>query len=253
MFKTDFSKGAKMNISVTLLGCGSGLAPASWRTDNLPRPYRLYYIKGGTAFYQLGTKEYPMKKDHFYLFPSSLPFFSRQEPEDRLDHVYYDFIMTPPIISQEPVVCSLEEHPLFPSFLSIMQQTILDSLQQPTPEKKDIAAAVLEAFLTLFCSVKPAAGSFDSDILSSIAYIETHYSEPITVSDMAAGLFLNTDYFIRKFKNTVGITPYVYLTRLRLSIAVRLLKNGMSLQDTAAATGFQYTSSLCHAMKKNGL
>lgn len=240
-----------MKINVTLLGCGNHLAPLHWRTDGLPRPYRLYYVKGGRAFYQIGTEEYPLKKDHFYLFPSSLPFFSRQDPQDRLDHVFYDFIMAPAVVSSYPVSCALEEHPLFASFLPLMLQTIRDYRDIGTAEKKDIAAAVLEAFLTLFCSVKPAARSFDCDIRTSIEYIETHFHQPITVGDMAANLFLNEDYFIRKFKKVVGMTPYAYLSRLRLSIAAQLIQNGMSLGDAAATAGYQYPSSLSHALKKH--
>ena len=47
------------------------------------------------------------------------------------------------------------------------------------------------------------------------------------------------------------MTPYAYLSGLRLSIAAQLTQNGMSLGDAAATTGYQYPSPLSHALKKH--
>lgn len=239
-----------MKISTSLFSCGVCVAPENWAIHSVPRPYRLYYIRNGSAYFRRGKEEFPLKKNHFYLFPSSLPFLVRQDPDDRLDHMYYDFLMSPPIVSPEPICCSIDDDPLFPAFLSIMESTALSHMNTKTQDSKDTAGSVLDAFLSLMCTYMPVKEMLDSDIMSSVEYIESHYNEPITVSDIAAHLFLNEDYFIQKFKKSIGMTPYAYLSTLRLRIANSLISDGMSISDAATAVGYKYPSSLSHALKK---
>ncbi len=192
-----------------------------------------------------------LKHNHFYLFPSTLPFIIRQDPNDRLDHLFYNFIMTPSAVSASFICASADEHPLFRSFLHIMESTASDFKASPIQQNKDIAAKVLEAFLTLFLSLYPVSQVQSTDITDSVQYIEKNYMTDLTVREIAQHLFLNEDYFIRKFKKAFGITPHVYLSRLRLSVAKELVSSGSSLQDAANMTGFKYASSLSHALKKS--
>ncbi len=239
-----------MKISVSLFTCGVCLAPEKWKTDVIPTPYRLYYIKGGSAYFRLGGEEFKLKKGYFYLFPSSLPFIIRQDSNDRLNHLYYNFVMTPSVVSSVPVSVNVCDNELFSQYLEIMEKTVTKFMTGRTNENKDIACSVLEAFLTLFLSEKPVKRINDGDILKSIEYMETNYMYNITVREMAAQLFLNEDYFIRKFKKSIGMTPYAYLSKLRISIANELISSGMPLSEVAESTGFKYTSSLCHALGK---
>lgn len=240
-----------MKVKVSyLLSFGVGLAPHNWKISHVPRPYRLYFVKGGSAFFRLGDIEFPLKKNHFYLFPSSLPFLIRQNHDDRLDHLFYDFLMSPPMVASAPISCSLDEHPLFTPLLNLMQESVCEYTHQKNEALKDTIIAALETFLTFFFSVKSFPSVFDSTILKSVEYIESHYREPITVQELAANVYLNEDYFIRKFKKSMGMTPYAYLSKLRLSIAGSLIASGHTLAQAAAETGFQNPSSLCHAMKK---
>lgn len=240
-----------MKINVTSLhACGMCLAPYDWNTQSVPRPYRLYFIKDGSAFFHLGDEEFPLKKDHFYLFPSSLPFLIRQDSDNRLDHLFYDFIMSPPMVAPEPICCGLHEHPLFAPLLTVMQESVCDFAYNKNAAVKDTMIAALEAFLTLLFSVKPFPSAFDSTILKSVEYIESHYREPITIQELAANVYLNEDYFIRKFKKSMGMTPYAYLSRLRRSIAAELISGGTPLAQAASEVGFLHPSSLCHSLKK---
>lgn len=240
-----------MKISTTLLSFGVQFAPENWMTQGVPRPYRLYYIKGGTAYFRIEKDEFPLLKDHFYLFPSSLPFLIRQDPNDRLDHIYFDFIMSPPIVASKPIACSISDNLLLPKYLELMETSAKQYMGKKNSTTNDIMSSLLEAFMSFFCTINLVKKSLDNDILKSVAYIESHYSEDIIIKDLASSLFLNEDYFIRKFKKNMGMTPYSYLSKLRLSIASGLIAQGMSLTEAAASTGYQYPSSLCHALKKN--
>lgn len=249
--KSTYWEVGVVKISTKLLVCGMCKAPEKWNTTILPTPYRLYYIKGGSAFFRLGNEEFKLEKNHFYLFPSSLPFIIRQDPSDRLDHLYYNFIMSPTLVSSEPICANINDHCLFPQFLKIMEESVTTYKTTLSREDKDIACGILEAFLTLLTSIKPIVKVQNSDVSKSIAYMEANYMKEITIGEIAEKLFLSEDYFIRKFKKAMGMTPYSYLLRLRLSVANELKKGGMSLSKVAEATGFKYASSLSHALNKN--
>ena len=239
-----------MKIALSLFNYGQGIAPVDWNTKDIPTPYRLYYIKGGSAFLRIDNEEFKLKKDHFYFFPSSFPFFIRQDPKDRLNHIFYDFIMQPSMISSKPVCCSNDAHPLFEHFINIMEYTTKNYKITYSQEAKDISTKVLESFLSVFFSFNKINLTKGNEILKCIEYMETNYQQNITIKDIANSLFISEDHLIRKFKKNMGMTPYSYLSRLRLNIARDLIKSVMTLNDTAEAVGFKSASSLCHALKK---
>lgn len=75
--------------------------------------------------------------------------------------------------------------------------------------------------------------------------------EEFTIEEMASMFYLNVDYFIRKFKKEIGITPYAYLLKLRKSIASAMVAGGATLKEASEAVGYKYSSSLCNALKNN--
>lgn len=241
-----------MNVSIMALSvCGNCVAPQKWITYVHRHSYRLYFVRGGKVYFRVGDKEIKLQKNCFYLFPSSLPFLVRQDPDDRLDHLYYNFIMSPPLIASEPIVCSLDEHPLLPSFLLLMENSVEYYQSHHEKAYKNTAKSILEAFLSFLFTIKPFPTTIDRDILTSVKYIESHYPENLTMRDLAAQACLDENYFIRKFRKTLGVTPYSYLLNLRLGIAAEMRDLGATSSEAALAVGFQHTSSYHRALKRH--
>lgn len=70
-------------------------------------------------------------------------------------------------------------------------------------------------------------------------YIRAHYREKLTISELAARFFMSENYLILTFRRQYGITPYKYITKLRLEKAVELLKNTTrSEEEIAFSLGF---------------
>ena len=78
--------------------------------------------------------------------------------------------MAPSVVSTEPICLSIDSHPLFSVFLPVMEATAHAFYTYRTSDCRDTAAAILEAFLSLFCTVMPPSQTIDSSILSSIEY-----------------------------------------------------------------------------------
>ncbi|MCF0229808.1 MAG: helix-turn-helix transcriptional regulator [Parasporobacterium sp.] len=72
-----------------------------------------------------------------------------------------------------------------------------------------------------------------------VSFIHRHYSEKITVEDIAAAASISSREAARCFKKVRGKTPVDYLTEYRLSIARNLLSDTAdSITDIAMKTGF---------------
>lgn len=84
----------------------------------------------------------------------------------------------------------------------------------------------------------------------AMTYINEHFTEEISVPDLAAKAGLSHYYFIRAFKKETGFTPHEYLLNTRIATAQYLLKNTrLTIKDICYQTGFSCESIFCTAFK----
>jgi transcriptional regulator of acetoin/glycerol metabolism len=70
-------------------------------------------------------------------------------------------------------------------------------------------------------------------------YVEVHLGESIDLSMLAGVAGLSVHHFARQFKQSVGVTPHVYLTQKRVERAQEMLaQTDISLAEIAFAVGF---------------
>ena len=67
---------------------------------------------------------------------------------------------------------------------------------------------------------------------------------------LAAAAGLSPYYFIRVFRQAVGLTPHAYLVQLRVETAKRLLDRGQPVVEAALAAGFADQSHLTRHFKR---
>jgi AraC family transcriptional regulator len=77
----------------------------------------------------------------------------------------------------------------------------------------------------------------------AIDYIESHLTEPLTLSDMAASTGLTRMHFAAQFRAATGLRPHEYLLRRRIERAQQLLlETRFPVVEIALSTGFQTQS-----------
>jgi AraC family transcriptional regulator len=70
-------------------------------------------------------------------------------------------------------------------------------------------------------------------------YIEAHFGANIGLTDIATELGMSPHYFAELFKNTTGMPPHRYVTKLRIERAKRMLASDEhSIRDIAESLGF---------------
>lgn len=84
-----------------------------------------------------------------------------------------------------------------------------------------------------------------------LRFIEEHFSEDLTLSDLSASANISRSECSRCFKMSMDTTPYKYLTEYRLSKAAQLLaKTNEPVGNIAAAVGFHQISHFGKCFKE---
>ena len=119
------------------------------------------------------------------------------------------------------------------------------------------AGAMLVAFL---CGLQKtyqqsAAGRQEagcSAVSIGIEFMKQHYSEPLTVQQIAEHCCLSVSHFHKLFLRTAHATPNSYLTQLRLAAAKNeLLTTSASVSEIAARCGFSSQAYFCDCFRKH--
>ena len=86
-----------------------------------------------------------------------------------------------------------------------------------------------------------------------MSYISDHYSENITITEMAEMVGLHPVYFGKLFKQNTGLTFKEYVNRIRINNAEMMLSSGdFTVTETAERCGFSdifYFSNLFKSLK----
>lgn len=82
------------------------------------------------------------------------------------------------------------------------------------------------------------------------SYIEKHFSENISLSELSAYTGFSKYYFIRLFTREKGISPYSYIESVKMVEAKKLLKTEISIIDVAYQLGFSSQSHFTNFFKK---
>lgn len=88
-------------------------------------------------------------------------------------------------------------------------------------------------------NIEKSTKAFSLQIIKALSFIQTHYSEPITLDEIAAVSGLSRYYFIKQFQHQLNMTPMQYLTKIRIQKATELLRStSSSVTDIAAQVGY---------------
>lgn len=89
------------------------------------------------------------------------------------------------------------------------------------------------------------------DILKAMDYIAGHYTEKITLSDIADEVHLSPSYFGYIFKKITGVTPWDYVNSKRVLNAIALFNEGKTgILDIALSCGFNNLTNFNNIFKK---
>ncbi len=93
----------------------------------------------------------------------------------------------------------------------------------------------------------PAAGR----VMEAQQYIDSHFTQELTVSALAARFFVSPCHLTHSFKEQVGYSPKQYIRLLRLSYAKELLEStDLPVNEIAARSGFGDLNNFIRAYRQ---
>ncbi len=157
-------------------------------------------------------------------------------------------------------------HPEDKTFLRLSR--LADSITSEASSCQAGQYAMLKSYLTQMLLIlyreyaAPESSSgrylFDADGKKYVAeqvmeYMEQHYSEKLSLDQVAQTMYLSPFYLSRLFKNETGDTPMNYLIRVRMRRAGELLRSQRhtSIQDVARCVGYEDAYHFSKAFKKH--
>lgn len=119
-----------------------------------------------------------------------------------------------------------------------LRYLLLSEAQRPDPALADLAHYACRMVRSL-------------TVPRSIAYLQTHYTEAVSVEQLAALEGYTPAYYGEWFKARTGMTPKQYLHQLRLQRAKALLQEtDLSLAEIALSVGYEHHASLTRLFKQ---
>lgn len=88
-------------------------------------------------------------------------------------------------------------------------------------------------------------------ILEILQYLNTHYSEDISLSDVADRFYHSKYHVCHLFREQVGITMHDYLALRRIHLVNDLIRRGDPVTDACFASGFKNYSNFFRLYKKH--
>ncbi|MEK0315561.1 AraC family transcriptional regulator [Cohnella sp. 56] len=214
--------------------------------------YKIHFVHRGTGVVQAGGRTYKLSAGQAFLsFPDKVIFYASDAEEpwtyswigfrgDRVADVLARTRLTP-------------EAPVFPMDMRLMPN-LYELLREAgdRPVNRDLRlTSLLIDVLTSMVELLPASADAgaalsvsprkqDAYVHRSLDFLHCHFSEPVTVAQLAAALGLDRKYLSVIFKAATGMPPQQYLLHYRMERAGELLKKGQyTVGEVARSVGYR--------------
>ena len=197
---------------------------------------RIWCVTEGSGFVRTKTGDFDLKAGRAYYIPQSSLVETRCEKY--MEQYYVDFLPYTKFLPLENYFSFRAESDDFDIILGLIKK-LTGIYRSQSPEAIFERTSIMNAILSLFIDKPKISAEKSPEILKSITMINDGIKGNISVSDVAASLGYNANYFSRLFKAHIGVSPQKYAIEKRLSVAKHLLlTTNMPVSDVAAETGY---------------
>lgn len=231
--------------------------------------YQVIFLLQGKIQYQVGEKQYEVSKGGMILLNSL-----EEHTLKVLEYPYERYIIqiNPLVFQKEinaPEIISIfvkrsEEFSHLLTLTDPIWNYLYDVIREMENEYREkrlywemyIGAELRRMFLTIFRECEEILRAVRVDASASIAYkvlnyLDHHYTEDISVAEIASQFFLNKHYIAHVFKSETGYSPMEYVISLRMSRAKALLSGTIrSVSEVSAECGYTDFNHFSKLFKK---
>lgn len=230
----------------------------------------LTLITKGSGIYQIDLIDYEVNEgDLLFIPPLLLHSIRHNETADFCSETYVFHVnflggnatdicstryLTPIINHELSVPYHIPSaHPVYPSLRECFTKITSLYTEQLFGYEIALKSFLLQALFLLlqYSNPESATVSASSDKLKNVLdYIDLHYAEALSISELAKLCYFSEYHFMRFFKKHMNITCIQYINNVRLEKAVELFEHGeTSILEVSLSVGFHNLSYFHRAFK----
>lgn len=210
--------------------------------------YIFHYVHSGKGILRIGDQTYSLDKGQgFLICPDSIVYYKA----DDNDPWIYSWLGFQGLYAKaylERALLSITQ-PIFDSKGNLWFDGFLDAMVQAQSNLRNsdvqLQSILYRFFAELIGSIPEtnkiptSAHSKEAYIRKAIEYLEIHYSQKISVLDIARYVGLDRTYLSSLFKEKLGLSLQIYLLQFRMNRACELLENqNLSIGDISRSVGY---------------
>ena len=211
------------------------------------------FTAGGGGYFEAEGIEHAATRGHFYAIePGTSQHYGTHAAVDPLEEDFVTWwVHVHPRASWSPwmgwpeIAQGLRRIEVPASFIEPLLQLLANGsyvLNSRHRMRKEIAMCLFEQVLLTCDDFNPLSNReshHDPRILPALNRMGTHYTEPLSVAELATRCHLSPSVFAKAFRRATGTTPIRYLENQRIERAIQLLQDpNRSVTSVAEGVGF---------------
>lgn len=216
----------------------------------------IFYIKSGSGYLQIEHEKVPVREHSLILIGARAQHTEFSDPENPLDY-YVIGVERLKINAENAANYSIINYSSDPVMIHQCFENILQEMWGKQNGYTEICQHYLAILILHICRKNHISYELTDiqpqshECHKAKEFIETHYSEKITLNMLADTCNLTKFYLSHKFSELYGKSPMTYLTEVRIAAAKDLLKTtNHSIEEIAGATGFSSSSYFSQTFQK---
>lgn len=250
----------RRKITVVNVGISDGYRK-QWDMKNNEhyRVNRLHMPMEGKVLYSNISGTVLLDDSSIYLLPHGVSQNFSMLPGYVYRHLYIDFKIFPPLASQSVLeIPKAKDHYLYHLLKAVgalVEEVIRTrghtQLNPRTDHTELEQVNYLLPAMVEHLHIRYQVNGVENDKLEeALNYIDAHYTEPLSVEELAAVLHVDRRYLIRLFNRYLQMPPYQYITQCRIEHSIICLQTGKSVSEAAELCGYQSENAYRAAFKK---
>jgi AraC family transcriptional regulator of arabinose operon len=222
--------------------------PGHFWGPGIRQHYIFHYIHSGKGIMRIGEQTYPLAKGQgFLICPDSIVYYKADDEDPWVyswvgfQGLYANAYLDRAHLSNTQPIFDSRGNPWFERFVERM----VGAKSIPRNSDVQLQSIMYRFFAELIVSIPETkeiptpAHSKEAYIRKAIEYLEIHFSQKISVLDIAQHVGLDRTYLSSLFKEKLGHSLQIYLLHYRMNRACELLKNhDLSIGDISRSVGY---------------
>lgn len=233
----------KIGIAGKLQYAPNWILPERIISDN-----ELVYVLKGKGDFTVGGKKIKVKSGDFLVLPPKISHSAHTIPSDPFQLIYIHFNLfsdrNKKYALRDQVWSEVQRIPRGLNIEEYLIEIVNEFDNNFWGSKTVTSACMLQVITKVYrlkhnLSLNPAKLKLKNKIRPALDYLYEHFSEECSISYLAKMVHLHPFYFTRIFKHAIGVTPHLFLRKLRIQKAKALILNtDLSFTQIAEYVGF---------------